>query len=68
MIVYRLSSENHLRITKLALWLHVGPDILLKKLVETELDLCEEVLSQAELMEDLQEKYNLAARLNLLED
>ena len=67
MIVYRLTSDNHRRIAHLANWLKVGPDVLLTKIVETELERCEQVYSEVDVSGNINEKYELAATLQLLE-
>ena len=67
-VQYRLSAENHKRISTLSTWLHVGPDLLLKKMLECQLQQAEEVRENSEFVQELETKYQLAESLKLLED
>lgn len=67
MIVYRLTQENHRRIAKLANWFQVGPDLLLKKMVELQLCNLETVYDEVEFLQEKQKKYEAAGTLQLLE-
>lgn len=66
-VKYRLRSVDHIRLAKLAVWLGVGPDLLLRKMVLKELDEAEDLQEAVAFAEDLGPKYTLAKSLELLE-
>mgnify|MGYP000745461637 CR=1 FL=1 len=65
---YKLTQKNNNRLSAIAEWLNVDRSLLLRKMLENQLDHAETVQETVTLTENIIEKYELAASLRLLED
>lgn len=66
-MAYKLTPEQAAAIIELASWLSVSPEKLLEKMITNQIDYCNQIKTECWQNQRINEKYQLAAQLKLLE-